>query len=804
MKVSLSWLQTHVDLTMSVDELAHMLTMAGLEVDAVYDRYDVLNTVRVGRITSVAPHPQADKLKLCQVDTGEKSYQVVCGAPNAAVDMLAPLALPGTELVDGTILSSSAIRGERSEGMLCSEVELGLGSEDSGLMVLDANLPLGQPLNKALALSDPVLDIDLTPNRPDCLSIIGIAREVAGHQGTALKIPTYDMPASSGDINDQTSVVIEAPDHCPRYACRLIEGVKVGPSPFWLQDRLRSVDLRPINLIVDITNFVMMESGQPLHAFDFDHLADHRIVVRTATEGEHFTTLDEKERKLSSETLMICDGEKPVAVGGVMGGMNSEIESGTSRVLLESAYFDPVSIRKTAKHLGLNTDATHRFERGVDPHGTLSALDRAAALMAQLGNARLVDGSIDVQCGLPKPAVIDLSVAATNTALGIDLNQEQIAELLSSIEFKIAKKDADILEVTAPTFRVDVSRPQDLMEEVARRWGYDNIPVSFATIPAVSEAAPPRLTRRQQVREMMAGMGFSETINYSFIHKASCDRLGLAEDDNRRNEIHILNPLTEDQAVLRTSLVPGLLETVQHNLARQSKTLRLFETGNIFIAQGADKLPVETEMLAGLWTGQRVDGSWHGKPEPCDFFDLKGVLEGLFTGLHVPGASFTQLPAAQCTYTRPGQTAQIRIGGKSLGVIGELHPRVAKLFDLKQTVFLFEINLEMLVEQVPEAINAKALPKYPATTRDATLIVDQSMEAADLLDQVRDMDQPLVETAYIFDVFQGGALPDNRKSVSFRIVYRSNQETLEDNTVNTLHQEITAQLVNNFKADLPA
>lgn len=804
MKVSLSWLKTYVDLTLPVDELAHMLTMAGLEVDAVYDRYDFLNSVLVSRITSVEPHPQADKLKLCQVDAGDKNYRVVCGAPNAAVGMLAPLALAGTELVDGTILSPSTIRGERSEGMLCGESELGLGTNDAGLMVLDAALAPGTPLNQALGLSDSVLDIDLTPNRPDCLGIIGIAREVAAYQGNELKCPPLDMPEASGDINDHTSVVVDAPDHCPRYACRLFEGVKIGPSPHWLQDRLRSVDLRPINIIVDVTNFIMMETGQPLHAFDFDHLADHRIVVRTAEEGETFTTLDEKERKLTADTLMICDGQKPVAVGGVMGGMNSEIESTTTRVLLESAYFNPISIRKTAKRLGLNTDASHRMERGIDPHGTLFALNRAAALIVELGKAKLVGGAIDAQYDLPGPAVIDLSVAATNRALGIDLKQKQMAELLNGIAFETVAKDKDILQVTAPTFRVDVSRPQDLMEEVARRWGYDNIPISFATIPAVTQPVPALLARRQQIRDLLAGMGFSETINYSFIHKASCDRLALVEDDIRRNVIEILNPLSEDQAVLRTSLIPGLLETTHRNLAQQSKTLQLFEVGKIFIGQGAGKLPVEKEMLAGLWTGRRTESSWHGKPEPCDFYDLKGALEGLLSGLHAPNAEYTQLTAAQCTYTRPGATAQIQMGGKSLGIMGEIHPRICGTFDIKQPVFLFEIDLQTLVEQIPEVVCAQPLPKYPATTRDATLIIDLNVEAGALLAQVRDMEQPLVEAVQLFDVFQGESLPENRKSVSFRIVYRSNQETLQDSTVNQLHTEITKELVSKFKADLPA
>ncbi len=373
MKVSISWLRTYIDIQMEIDQLAHALTMAGLEVDAVYDRYAFLDSVLAGRITAVAPHPNADKLKICQVKAGRQTYGVVCGAPNAAEGMLAPLALPGTELADGTILSAGTIRGEKSAGMLCSEKELGLGEDASGLMALDGRLEPGTQLNKALSLSDMVLDIDLTPNRPDCLSIIGIAREVAAIQGNAIKLPASELPKGTEDINRFTSVTIEDPDHCPRYAARLITGIEVKPSPFWLQDRLLSVGLRPINNLVDVTNFVMMETGQPLHAFDFDQLAEQRIVVRTAKESEKFTTLDEKERVMSAQTLMICDGEKPVAIGGVMGGMNSEIEPQTTRVLIEGAYFNPISVRKTAKHLGLNTDASHRFERGVDPQNTLNA-----------------------------------------------------------------------------------------------------------------------------------------------------------------------------------------------------------------------------------------------------------------------------------------------------------------------------------------------------------------------------------------------------------------------------------------------
>lgn len=804
MKVSLSWLRNYVDIQMDIDELGHALTMVGLEVDAVYDRYDYLTSVLVGRITAMEPHPNADQLKLCRVEAGQQIFRVVCGAPNALVGMLAPLALPGTEFLDGTVLSAGTIRGEKSEGMLCSETELGLGTDPSGLMVLDNALNPGTPLNQALSLSDRVWDIDLTPNRPDCLSIIGIAREIAAIQGNTINRPKIQLPEGEGDINAHTSVTIDAPDHCPRYAARLITDVTVAPSPFWLQDRLLSVGLRPINNLVDITNFVMLETGQPLHAFDFDLLAENRIVVRTANEGEKFVTLDEKERELTSETLMICDGEKPVAIGGVMGGMNSEIKPDTTRVLIEGAYFNPISVRKTAKLLGLSTDAAHRFERGVDPYGTLFAIDRAAQLMVEMGKGRLIKGTVDVQYDLPQPPVIDLPVSATNRSLGTDLDQHKIAGLLNGIGFKTTFKDDDTLSVETPSFRVDVSRPEDLMEEVARRWGYDNIPTTFAAIPADNTAAPKELVQRQRIRSLLAGLGFTEVINYSFIHKASCDRLKLKEDDARRRVVELLNPLTEDQAVLRSSLIPGLFETMQRNISKQSRTLKLFEIGKAFISKGSNQLPQEREMLTGLWTGDRAMPGWYEKPVACDFYDLKGVLESLMDGLHISNTHFTRLADAQCTYTRKGVSAQIRINEQYVGIIGEIHPKVLDAYGLKQTAYVFEIDLGRMIDHIADAIYAQPLPKFPATSRDATLIVDHDMEADLILSVIRQLDQPLVEDVQLFDVFQGKPVPEHRKSVSFRIIYRSDEKTLEDETINQIHKEITDSLVDRFKADLPA
>jgi phenylalanyl-tRNA synthetase beta chain len=803
MKASISWLRTYIDIQMEAEPLAHALTMAGLEVDATYDRYEYLTTVVVGRIAAVEAHPNADTLRLCTVDTGAKSYRVVCGAPNAAVDMLAPLALPGTKFIDGTELAVSTIRGETSQGMLCSELELGLGLDAGGLMVLDGALTPGMPINQALKLSDMVFDIDLTPNRPDCLSIIGIAREIAAIQGNKITIPTIQLPEGQGDINSYTSVTIEAPDHCPHYGARLLTDIKVAPSPFWLQDRLLSVGLRPINNLVDITNFVMLETGQPLHAFDFDTLAENRIVVRTAGEGEKFTTLDQKERCMDTETVMIYDGEKAVGIGGIMGGMNSEITQDTTRVLIEGAFFNPVTVRKTAKRLALNTDAAHRYERGVDPGGTLRAIDRAAELMVQTGGGKLIQGVIYENHHAPRPPVIDLQISATNRTLGTDLSLMEIADLLNGIEFNTTPIDDDTLRVETPSFRVDVCRPQDLMEEVARRWGYDNIPTTFAAIPADSGIAPKVLVQRQRIRDLLAGMGFAETINYSFIRQDSCDRLRFKGDDPRRNMVKLLNPLTEDQSVLRSSLIPGLLEAMQRNISKQSKALKMFEIGKTFISQGQDVLPAESDMLAGLWTGDRLTPGWYSKPQSCDFFDLKGSVESLLEGLQITDTAFTRLGADQTTFTTGGATAKIRIENKTVGIIGQVHPDVLSAYGLKQTAYVFEIDLNLLIDQIPDAVFARPLPKFPSTSRDATLIVNQDIESDTIVSAVRQLDRQLVEEVQLFDIFKGAPVPEDRKSVSFRIIYRSDEKTLEDDTVNQLHKEITDGLVTQFNADLP-
>ena len=807
MKVSLSWLQDYVSIDMEVNSLAEALTMVGLEVEAVSDRFDYLERVVVGRVVTVAPHPDTDKLNRCDVDIGGRIIPVVCGAPNVSRDMLAPLALPGTVFPDGTLLEKSVIRGVVSEGMLCSEGELGLGPDRSGVMVLGQDVSLGDRLAKALELSDTVFEIDLTPNRPDCLSIIGVAREIAALQKTNLKHPDTGLSDAGDTISAFTSVTIKAPELCPRYAARLLEDITVAPSPFWIQDRLISVGLRPINNIVDITNFVMMETGQPLHAFDFDHLAENKIVVRTAREGELFTTLDQKEWLLSPDMLMICDGEKPVALAGIMGGLNSEIEESTTRVLIESAYFDPVCTRKTSKKFGLNTDASHRFERGVDPDGTIAALNRAARLMAETGGGRIVDGVIDQHPKIQSARTITLSVRDTNSHLGTSLNQDKIGDLLRSIEFKVDhydnSDDQDKLIVIPPSFRVDINRPADLMEEIARLSGYNNIPTTFPLIPAEVRQPAKQMELRSRVKNIMTGYGFTEAINYSFISRLAGDRLMLGTEDPRRNLVTILNPLTEDQTVMRTSLIPGLFETMHRNIARQVRNLKIFEVGNIYLSTGKDSLPEEIEMIAGLWTGARVDPSWHFQESKCDYYDIKGVVEGLLDGLNLNNPIFTSMPHELCFYTKPGYSARIIAGKELIGLVGEVSPQVLRNFDLVRPAFIFELNLRSLATLIPDTLFSKPIPKFPAISRDLTIVINKNIESRTILESIRNVNEKLVEQIHLFDVFEGGPIPSGKKSISLRIIYRSATKTLKDDKVNHIHKAISDRLLQEFDATLP-
>jgi phenylalanyl-tRNA synthetase beta chain len=810
MKVTLSWIKEYISLDLEPDEIASKLTMAGLEVDAVENLYEYLQEIVVAKVLEVRNHPNADKLSCCVVDTGSKKpAHIVCGAPNVRAGMFSACALPGVTLPGDFTIKKSKLRGEVSEGMLCSGAELRLDTDAAGIMDLPGEYEPGTPLVQALNFADTVLEIDLTPNRPDCLSVMGVAREVGAFVEPNQKIAKPDVTfpehrLKSASIHEFAKVDIRDPDLCPQYSAGLLFDVTVGPSPFWLRRRLESVGLTPINNVVDVTNFVMMETGQPLHAFDYDELAQGRIVVQKAGKAMEFTPLDSKVHQLDTDMLMICDGQRPVALAGVMGGENSEISSNTTRVLIESACFNPVSIRRTAKRTGIATDASHRFERGVDPDGTVYALQRTVNLIAELCDATIAPDIIDACPGEPVPLCIELDPEALNIRLGTKLTTGEISRILESVEFRVQPSGNGCLMVSVPTFRVDVTRPEDLSEEVARLWGYNRISTTYPPVPAKGRPLNPVILTRGAVRRILNGLSFHEAINYNFIARDFCERLHLAENDSRRNVVEILNPLSDQMAVLRTSLLPGLLDNMRRNISQQTDTLHLFEIGKTFFNTDKNTLPDELEMVAGLMTGNRTRQTWYSKKQPMDFFDIKGVVEDLLEGLGIDEVSFTRLQGAVSPYFEPGYGAKIQTQ-KDLGVLGKISRPVLKQFGLKQDAYVFELNLAAVMACMPDQIQAKPLPRYPSISQDVTLIVDHQVPVGNILGQMKTIAQKefLVEDMYLFDLFEGSPLAEGKKSLSFRIVYRSDNKTLTEKHVRKLHAAISNRLVEAFHADLP-
>jgi phenylalanyl-tRNA synthetase beta chain len=794
MKVSLRWLNDYVDIDISPLELADRLTMAGLEVDAVEEYTPAFTGVVTARILSMKPHPGADKLHLLEVTTGEQVLPIVCGAQNMKAGDVVALATVGAEIPGGYSIKSSKIRGEASEGMLCSEDELGIGPDASGIMILPAETPLGRNLIDVLELRDTVLDIGITPNRADCLSIIGIAREVAALCGKKLRYPEIAFRESSVEISQLTSVEILDPDFCPRYTARMIKGVRILPSPKWMRLRLEAVGLRAINNVVDVTNFVMMELGQPLHAFDFRFLEEGRIIVRRSREGEPFVSLDGKTRNLNAETLMICDGRKPVAIAGIMGGENSEVKEDTETVLLESAYFNPSTIRRGARFLGMGTDAAFRFERGIDPEGVVRALDRAAQLIADLSGGTVCKGHIDTYP--QKVAVsgpITIRMKRVEDILGTPVKASEARAIFKSLEMTVKTQGKGALAVTPPTFRVDLWREIDLIEEIARLHGYDRIPVTIPPIPAPGDIHDRKREFESAVRTALNGQGFTEVLNYSFISPHSADVLALPGTDERRRFVRIANPLTEDQAVMRSTLLYGLLDTMRRNVNAGSPDLKLFELGKIFIARGEGELPREVDKLALLLTGGRYGENWHFPGLAADFYDLKGSLENLASSLRLAGLRFVSDTAIP--YLHPGRAARVCLGEREIGCLGELHPDALGRMDMRNRAFVLEIETEPLMGRGDAAIRYREYSRFPSMIRDVAFLVAADVDAEVMLSLVREAGEELLETADVFDVYSGKGIPEGMKSLGLRFTYRSPSRTLTDDETGQVHGRIVKRIV---------
>jgi phenylalanyl-tRNA synthetase beta chain len=800
MKVSLNWLKDYVDIPMGVEDLAGLLTMAGLEVEEAKSTGQGFEKVVVAEIQSIRKHPNADKLSLVQAKTDQGKFSIVCGGKNIRDGQKVPLALVGARLPNGVEIKKSKIRGESSEGMLCSEIELGLGTDAAGIMILSPDLPLGANLGEALGLKDTVLDISITPNRPDCLCAIGVAREIAALTHQKVKYPPLTLSEEGKEIHQKTSVTVMDPDLCPRYVARVIEGVKIGPSPFWMSNRLEKVGVRSISNVVDVTNYVMMEYGQPLHAFDFDFLEEGRIVVRRATKGEQFVTLDGVKRTLDQEMLMICDGVKPVAIAGVMGGLNSEIKEDTKVVLLESAYFNPAGNRRTARQLGLETEAAYRFGRGIDYGGCLSAANRAAQLIQELAGGKVTEGVVDVYPTPIQPKRIPLSIRKIHQILGTEVPAPQVIGYLQGLELNVEEKDGDALVVTPPSYRGDLEREIDLIEEVARSDGYEKIPTTLPKGAPSSEVRNRALVLERKTVDLLVHHGYHEVITYSFTSPTSWDFLGLPSEDPRRTHLRILNPLTEDFSVLRTSLIPGLLETARYNLSRKNLNLKLFELKKVFLPKEGEKLPTEVKYLAGLALGLDRDLHWTSVPRSVDFYDVKGCIEDLLEVLQVKRVKFVR--AEDIPYFHPGKSSRILGEKGALGVIGEVHPQVLVHYDLPGRAYLFEIDFEQLAKGAEEGKRFRPLPKFPAVYRDLSMVVDEALEVEKVTEAIWALQQPFIDEVSVFDLYQGAPIPKGKKGVSYRIRFQAGDRTLTDEEVNQFHQKIISQLMEIFKAEL--
>lgn len=795
MLVSLNWLRDYLDAELPpAVEMAERLTMAGLEVDSLKEVAPAFSGVRVAVIRSLKPHPTANHLLLCDVSTGDADYPIVCGAHNIKIGDAVPLALVGASLPGGIVIRSSKIRGELSEGMLCSESELGIGDDTTGIMILPVGTTSGRELTEVFNLRDTVFDISVTPNRSDCLSIVGIAREWAAIAGKGLRYPPAEVRENEEDIRKITAVSILDPDLCPRYTARIITNIRIGPSPLWIRQRLEAIGLRPINNIVDVTNFVMMELGQPLHAFDFRFLEKGKIVVRRSLEGERFTSLDGKERTLHAGTLMICDGVKPVAIGGVMGGLNSEVKEDTEMILLESAYFNPVSIRKTSRELGMGTDAAYRFERGIDPEGVIRALNRAARLMAELSGGTVCKGVIDqYPQKIPTAQRIPLRVSRIRSILGTAVPEGEMVQILRRLEMAVDSAGAGEYKVTPPTCRVDITREIDCIEEIARLYGYDKVPVTLPGVSAMAGHREKNLMVEDRLREIMTGSGYTEVINYSFIPASAVEHLGLGEADERRNQVTIRNPLTEEQAVMRTSMTYSLLMNARRNADIGRSDLRIFELGRTFASRGAGIQPLEQNRLGCLITGLRYEDLWHSQGAHADFYDLKGCIENMLAVLRIPSPVFRA--GVHDPVLHPGKSCGIFCGDNMIGCMGEVHPEVMIRMELSGRVMLCEMNLDLMSAFFSTNVSFHSIPRFPSSSRDVAFLIPGELEAGTMLCLATDSHEELLEKVRIFDVYEGKHIPPGMKSLGLRFSYRSPDGTLTDDEVNEVHGRITRMII---------
>jgi len=792
MKVSLTWLNDFVDMSgIGVDELANRLTMAGLEIEGI-KQLKKAEKVITAKIADVKKHPDADKLSLCKVDDGVSTYDVVCGADNVATGQIIPFAKVGAVLPNGLKIKKAKLRGVESFGMICSAAELGLEDKSEGIMPLPANTPVNADVNDILGLGDYVLDIGITPNRADCLSILGIAREISAVYSRELKTKSYDCVFSEDfKSSDLSYVKVLDEENCPIYLGRVIKNVTIKPSPLWLQNRLRSVGVRPINNIVDVTNYVLFEYGQPLHTFDLKKI-DGGIVVRRARKGEEIQTLDGKDRKLDEDMLVIADETKPIAIAGIMGGQHSGISTGATDVFLECAYFKPENVRMTARKLGLQTDSSYRYERGVDRENTLNMVDYAASLLLKVAGG---EASADVLSNPYKPfvpVVLDVNVGKINRFLGCEIEKKEMTGILKRLGFDADEANSEVT-VTVPSYRVDISRWQDIAEEVARIFGYDNIEATIPKIPSDSKPPEKYLREVKNIKHSLKSFGFSEVINYSFM---SDKFLSLFDNDDKF--VKLLNPISEDMNTLRTFVFPGVISSAKQNLNQGFKNVKLFEIAKTFI-QSNNSIPRQLSNLAICSTAGFFPKSWNITESADTFYHIKGVADNILSNCK---ADVRYEKTGNYPFLHPGKSAVVKINGKEYGFLGQIHPDILEKENFLESVYIAELFIEDIIRDLfPGSYSYRRFSVYPFVYKDLSVIVDKNIVAGDVLEYIKNFSE-LVYDVYIYDLYSGEKIGKNSISLTFRIFYSALDRTLTDEEANGILEKIISGLKKEFSAEL--
>ncbi|MCM3215125.1 phenylalanine--tRNA ligase subunit beta [Niallia taxi] len=790
MLVSYKWLQEYIDLNdITPEELADRITRSGIEVEGVEVLNEGMKNIVIGHVLEREQHPNADKLNKCLVDVGDgEPVQIVCGAPNVDAGQKVAVAKVGAVLPGNFKIKKAKLRGEESNGMICSLTELGIESKlvakdfSEGIFVFPSDVEVGRDALEYLQRDDAVLELGLTPNRSDCLSMIGVAYEVAAVLSKDVKLPAVDYPKAAEKAADYVSVKVENSEDAPLYTAKIIKNVKVAPSPLWMQGRLMAAGIRPHNNVVDITNYILLEYGQPLHAFDYDRLGSKEILVRRAKAGETITTLDDAKRTLSEDNLLITNGETGVAVAGVMGGANSEVQNDTTTVLLESAYFEAGVIRKSSKTLGLRSEASARYEKGIDPNRVRQAAERAAQLLQLYAGGDVLEGEAAVDALKAEPKVVSITLEKLNNVLGTSLTENEVTDIFKRLQFETSVENGSFT-VTVPTRRNDITIPEDLTEEVARLFGYDDIPTTLPIGASIPGALTEYQKKRRSVRKYLEGAGLYQAITYALTSDKKVQQFAL----EKRNPVRLAMPMSEERALLRQSIIPQLLEVVKYNAARQNDSLAVYETGVVFLETEQNQLPEEREHVAGAITGSWVSHVWQGEKKPVDFFVLKGVLEGLFQKLGV--AKSIEFTRGTMDGMHPGRTAEILFNGVSIGFAGQVHPQVQNELDLKET-YVFELDLSKLLATEVNELQYTTIPRFPSVTRDIALVVDATILAGDIQNIIVEAGGSLLKEVQVFDLYEGDKMEEGKKSIAYSLKYFDPEQTLTDEMITKSHDKV--------------